>query len=136
MFRLDADKTVHFCDGLTRRDFLHAGSLGILGMSLPHWMSLKAAGAVEPKKDINCIFLFLVGAPSQLDTWDMKPNAPAEIRGPFRPIPTNVDGIQISQIFPRMAKHAEKYSLIRTVHHTAAAVHDTILIGTSPGGDR
>jgi hypothetical protein len=125
MFRLDADKAVHFCDGLTRRDFLHAGSLGLLGMTLPQWMGLKSAGAVETKKDVNCIFLFLVGAPSQLDTWDMKPNAPAEIRGPFKPIATNADGIQISQIFPRMAKHADKYSLIRTVHHTAAAVHDT-----------
>ncbi len=125
MFRLDADKTVQFCDGLTRRDFLHAGSIGLLGLSLPQWMDLKASAALDPKKDINCIFLFLVGAPSQLDTWDMKPNAPAEIRGPFKPISTNADGIQISEIFPRMAKHADKYSLIRTVNHTAAAVHDT-----------
>ena len=125
MFRLDADKVVRFCDGMTRRDFLHAGSLTLLGMSLPEWLSLKASGAIQPNKDINCIFLFLVGAPSQLDTWDMKPNAPAEIRGPFKPISTNADGIQISEIFPRMAKNADKFSLIRSVYHTAAAVHDT-----------
>src|SRR6266571_3366982 len=125
MFRLDADKPVHFCDGMTRRDFLHAGSLAFLGLSVGDLLSLKAFGAVNPNKDINCIMLFLVGGPSQLDTWDMKPNAPAEIRGPYKPIATNVPGIQISEVFPRMAKHADKYALIRSMYHTAAAVHDT-----------
>jgi hypothetical protein len=125
MFRLDADKPVHFCDGLTRRDFLHAGSLGLLGLTLPDMFALRALGAVNPSKDVNCILLMLVGAPSQLDTWDMKPDAPAEIRGPYKPIPTNVPGIQISEIFPRMAKQADKYALVRSVYHTAAAVHDT-----------
>lgn len=125
MFKLDADKAVHFCDGLTRRDFLHAGSLAMLGLSLPDWVGFRAFGAIDPAKDVNCIMLFLVGAPSQLDTFDMKPNAPAEIRGPYKPIATNADGIQISELFPRMAKNADKYSLIRTVYHTAAAVHDT-----------
>ncbi len=125
MFRLDADKPVHFCDGLTRRDFLHAGSLGVLGLTLPDMFALKALGAVNPDRDVNCIMLMLVGAPSQLDTWDMKPDAPAEIRGPYKPIPTNVSGVQISEIFPRMAKHADKYALVRSVYHTAAAVHDT-----------
>jgi hypothetical protein len=84
MIRLDADKPVHFCDGLTRRDFLHAGSLGVLGLTLPDMFALKALGAVDPGKDVNCIMLMLVGAPSQLDTWDMKPEAPAEIRGPYK----------------------------------------------------
>ena len=125
MFRLDADKPVHFCDGLTRRDFLHAGSLGLLGLTLPDLFTLRALGAVNPDKDVNCILLMLVGAPSQLDTWDMKPDAPAEIRGPYKPIPTNVPGIQISEIFPRMARHADKYALVRSVYHAAAAVHDT-----------
>ncbi len=125
MFRLDNEKPVCFCDGLTRRDFLHAGSLAFLGLTLPDFFNLKALGAVKEDKDINCIFLMLVGAPSQIDTWDMKPNAPAEIRGPYKPISTNADGIQICELFPRMAKHADKYSLIRSVYHTAAAVHDT-----------
>jgi len=124
MFRLDADKPVSFCDGLNRRDFFHVGSLSYLGLSLADWSLLKAAGAANSDKK-NCIFLFLVGGPSQLDTWDMKPDAPSEIRGPYRPIPTNVDGIQISEIFPRMAKHADKYSLVRSLHHNATAVHDT-----------
>ncbi len=125
MIRLDAKKPVHLCDGLSRRDFLHAGSLALLGFSLPQFLALKAEGAVRGDTDMNCIMLFLLGAPSQLDTWDMKPDAPAEVRGPYRPIPTNVPGIRISEIFPRMAQHADKYSIVRTVYHTAAAVHDT-----------
>jgi hypothetical protein len=125
MLRLDADKPVEFCDGLRRRDFLHAGSLSFLGLGLTQFFGLKAFGAVDTKKDTNCIMLFLVGGPSQLDTWDMKPNAPAEIRGPYKPIKTNVPGIEISENFPRMAKHADKFALIRSVYHTAAAVHDT-----------
>ncbi len=124
MFRLDADKSVHFCDGLTRRDFLHAGSLTVLGLSLPKLLSLKALGAVKGERDINCIMLFLVGGPGHLDTWDPKPNAPAEIRGPYKPISTNVDGIQISELFPRMAKMADKYALVRSVYYVGAAIHE------------
>src|ERR1700736_367050 len=126
MFRLDADRCVEFCDGLRRRDFLHAGALTALGLGLPGLFTLKAQGAVDKEKsEKNCIMLMLVGGPSQLDTWDMKPNAPIEIRGPYKPIKTNVPGIEISENFPRMAKHADKYALIRSMYHTAAAVHDT-----------
>jgi len=125
MFRLDSDKSVHFCDGVTRRDFVHAGALAFLGLSMPQFLKLKAMGAVKPDKDVSCIQLMLVGGPSQLDTWDMKPDAPSSIRGPFKPIKTNVSGIEISEIFPRMAKNADKFALLRSVYHTAAAVHDT-----------
>jgi hypothetical protein len=126
MFRLDADRPVEFCDGLRRRDFLHAGCLSFLGLGLPQVFGLQAQGAVDDdKKDVNCIHLMLVGGPSQLDTWDPKPNAPVEIRGPYKAIHTNVPGIEISENFPRMAKHADKYALIRSLYHTAAAVHDT-----------
>lgn len=126
MFRLDADRSVEFCDGLRRRDFLHAGSMTMLGLGLSQWQQLKAAGAVdESKAKRNVIFLMLVGGPSQLDTWDMKPNAPTEIRGPYNPIKTNVPGIEISENFPNMAKHADKFSIVRSMYHTAAAVHDT-----------
>jgi hypothetical protein len=69
--------------------------------------------------------LFLVGGPSHIDTWDPKPKAPAEIRGPFKAIDTSVPGMQITEIFPRMAQLADKYSIIRSVYHTATAVHDT-----------
>jgi hypothetical protein len=66
----------------------------------------------------SCIVLRLTGGPSQLDTWDMKPDAPSAVRGPFRPIRTNVVGIEISEIFPRLSKLADKYVIIRSVHHT------------------
>jgi hypothetical protein len=125
MLRLDADRAVEFCDGLRRRDFLHAGSLSALGLTLNSLFGLKAQGAVDGKQDVNCIMLMLVGGPSQLDTWDMKPDAPVEIRGPYKPIKTNVPGIEISENFPRMAKHADKYSILRSMYHTAAAVHDS-----------
>lgn len=124
MLRLDASRAVSFCDGLTRRDFLHAGSLATLGLTLPGFLAQEAQGAVKDN-DVNCIMLFLVGGPSHIDTWDPKPKAPAEVRGPFQPIATNVPGMQITDIFPKMAQHADKFSLIRSVYHTATAVHDT-----------
>jgi hypothetical protein len=123
MIRLDAHKQVHFCDGLRRRDFLHAGALGMLGLSLGDLFALQTTGQAA-ELDRNCIMLFLVGAPSQLDTWDPKPDAPSEIRGPYKAIPTNVPGIRISEIFPRMAQHADKFALLRSVYYTGVAVHD------------
>ncbi len=124
MFRLDAPRSVSFCDGLTRRDFLHAGALSALGLTLPGWLAARAqAGGSD--NDVNCILLFLVGGPSHIDTWDPKPSAPAEVRGPFKPIATRVPGMQITEIFPRMAALADRFSLVRSVYHTATAVHDT-----------
>src|SRR5262245_20565979 len=124
MLRLDAPRSVSFCDGWSRRDFLHAGALAPLGLTLPGLLNAKARGAVKDK-DINCILLFLVGGPSQIDTWDPKPDAPAEIRGPFKPMVTNVPGMRITEVFPKMAQVADKFSLIRSVYHTASAVHDS-----------
>ncbi|HEY3789917.1 MAG TPA: DUF1501 domain-containing protein [Urbifossiella sp.] len=123
MIRLDAERPASFCDGHTRRDFLHAGAIAPLGLSLPAFLQARAAAAKD--SEVNCIMLFLVGGPSQIDTFDPKPKAPAEVRGPFGSIPTNVPGMQISEIFPKTAKHADKFSIIRSVYHTAAAVHDT-----------
>jgi hypothetical protein len=124
MLRLESDRGVSVCDGLTRRDFLHAGALPLLGLTLPGFFARRSTAAT-PDKDVNCVMLFLLGAPSHIDTWDPKPNAPAEVRGPYKPIVTKADGIRITEIFPKMAQHADKYSLIRSVYHTAAAVHDT-----------
>src|SRR5215510_6438549 len=124
MLRLDAEGSVSLCGGVTRRDFLHAGALSTLGITLSDLLAQKASGAGRDR-DINCIMLFLVGGPSQIDTFDPKPKAPAEVRGPFQPIDTKVPGIQISEIFPKVAQHADKFSLIRSVYHTATAVHDT-----------
>src|SRR6516225_10034233 len=125
MLRLDAPRCVSFCDGMTRRDFLHAGSLSLLGLSLPVWHAQKAHAADKRDNDVNCIMLFLVGGPSHIDTFDPKPKAPAEVRGPFQPIATKAPGMEITEIFPRVAKHTDKFSLIRSVYHTATAVHDT-----------
>ncbi len=125
MIRLDADRSVSFCDGATRRDFLHAGALAPLGLTLPGFLAAKAAGAGGKDGDVNCILLMLVGAPSQIDTFDPKPNAPAEVRGPFQPIPTAVPGTQLSEILPMTARLADKFSVIRSLYHTATAVHDT-----------
>jgi uncharacterized protein (DUF1501 family) len=123
MLRLDAQRPAQFCEGVTRRDFLHAGALSLLGLTLPEWMRLQAQGAAD--RDVNCIMLFLCGGPSHIDTWDPKPDAPAEVRGPFAATQTNVTGIRLAETFPRMAQIADKYSVIRSVYHTATAVHDT-----------
>ncbi len=125
MLRLDAPRSVRFCDGMSRRDFLYAGAIPTLGLSLPGLLGAKARAA-EGKQDtdVNCIFLFLVGAPSQLDTFDPKPDAPAEVRGPFKPIPSKADGVKLSSILPKAAEHAKNFSVIRSVYYAGTAVHD------------
>jgi uncharacterized protein (DUF1501 family) len=127
MLTFHAKKGVEFCDGLTRRDFLRVGALsaGAVGLSLGDLAQLQQAGAANPSRDVNCILLFLVGGPSQLDTWDLKPAAPDNVRGPFRPIRTSVAGIDICEHLPQMAKRADRYAIIRSVHHTAAPIHET-----------
>jgi hypothetical protein len=123
MLNVSGSGSITTCDGITRRDFLQVGTLGALGFSLAQMAGMRALGAA-PATDKACILIFNLGAPSQLDTFDMKPDAPREIRGPFRPISTTGD-FQISEIFPLMAKLGDKFSLVRSVYHTAAAVHDT-----------
>ena len=112
------------CNGTTRRDFLKVGTLGAIGFSLVDYLAAQAAGNVIADNDRSAIMIFNLGAPSQLDTFDMKPEAPAEIRGPFKPISTASPDIQISEIFPLHAKIADKFSLVRSCHHNGAAVHD------------
>src|ERR1700689_5298252 len=126
MLKITGRGSVTTCDGITRRDFLQVGTLGAIGLSLSRLAELQALGAAPGGSDErSCILIFNLGAPSHIDTWDMKPNAPAEIRGPFKPIRTNNPDIQISELFPLHAKIADKFSLVRTCYHTAAAVHDT-----------
>jgi uncharacterized protein (DUF1501 family) len=126
MIKVTGRGSITTCDGITRRDFLQVGALGAIGLSLSDLAALKTMGAVEKGKDErSAIMIFNLGAPSQLDTFDMKPDAPSEIRGPFKPIKTNNPDIQISEIFPLHAKLADKFSLVRSCYHTAAAVHDT-----------
>ncbi|MSU42302.1 MAG: DUF1501 domain-containing protein [Pedosphaera sp.] len=117
---------VPLCDGVSRRSFLQAGSAATLGLSLPLLDTLRAAGAIDESKAKikNCITIFLVGSPGHLDTWDMKPDAPENIRGKFKPMKTNVPGVQICEHFPRMAKMMDKVALIRSLHHKTGASHE------------
>jgi hypothetical protein len=111
---------------VTRRDFMQVGALGAVGLTLPQFQAARAAGALRGDADDRaCIMIFNLGAPSQLDTFDMKPEAPAEVRGPFQPIDTNVAGIQVSEILPGHTEIADKFSFVRSVHHGGAAVHDS-----------
>jgi hypothetical protein len=126
MLNLTGNGIAHTCDGLTRRDFLQVGTLGAVGLSLADMVQAKAAGQTQSDKDDRaCIMIFNLGAPSQIDLFDMKPDAAAEIRGPFQPIATASPDIRISEVLPLHAKHADKFSLVRSCYHTAAAVHDT-----------
>lgn len=126
MLKLTDRGTAHTCDGITRRDFMQVGTLGAIGLTLPQYLAAQEQGAVEQKKDDDraCIMIFNLGAPSHVDTFDMKPEAPLEIRGPFNPISTAAPDIQISEIFPKHAQIADKFSLVRSCYHTGAAVHD------------
>lgn len=100
------------CDGVPRRHFLKIGALGIGGLALPDLLRLEAKEGrkLNSKALIN---VHLSGGPSHQDMWDLKPEAPSEIRGEFRPIPTNVAGMQICELFPRLAQMADKFAIIR-----------------------
>ncbi len=102
-----------FCDGIARRDFLRLGTAGVFGMGL----TLPRLLAARPARDVSLIYLFLHGGLSTIDTLDLKPEAPAEFRGEFKPIATNVPGIQIGEHLPRLARHMDKVALIRSFRH-------------------
>src|SRR5207244_4470018 len=110
-----------YCDGFHRRDFLRAGSASLFGMSLslPELLRLQATAQAQgtPRRDVSLIFLFLHGGLSTIDTWDMKPDAPAEFRGDFRPIDTNVRGVRVGEHLPRVARQMDKFSLARPFRH-------------------
>jgi uncharacterized protein (DUF1501 family) len=110
-----------FCDGRSRRDFLHLGTANLFGLSLglPELLRMRASatGQGQTTRDVSLIYLFLKGGLSTIDTWDLKPDAPAEFRGEFRPRSTNVTGIQVSEYMPRSAGQMDKFSLIRSFRH-------------------
>jgi hypothetical protein len=131
---------------LGRRRLLQLGGLGCLGLSLPRLFQAQAAQAARPvapqtaTRIQSCILIFYYGGPSHLDMFDMKPHAPAEVRGEFKPIATTVPGLRISEHLPRTARVMHKVALIRSMHH-AMRNHDSActetLTGRSPfGGDR
>src|ERR1051325_3155094 len=99
------------CDGIARRNFLKIGAMGLGGLALPDLLRAEAKAGKSPSKAL--INVHLSGGPSHQDMWDLKPEAPSEVRGEFRPIPTNVPGMEICELFPRLAKMADKFALIR-----------------------
>lgn len=101
--------------GLNRRELLQVGSLSALGVNLLDTMTVPAEAA-KPKREVNCILLWLLGGPSHIDMYDMKPLAPAEIRGDLNPISTCVPGMELCELMPNMAGCADKFSLIRSMH--------------------
>ncbi len=109
----NGDRRRH-CDGTSRRSFLKVGGMALGGLSLPQLLALEqSSGSGRTHKAL--INIFLPGGPSHIDLWDLKPDAPREIRGEFNPIETNVAGMQICELFPRLAKMADKFAIIRSV---------------------
>ena len=117
-------------DTCNRRDLLRAGVVGSLGLGQALGQTgLAGADSADPRRtstnpEVRAILLVLNGGPSQLDTWDPKPEASEAVRGPFRAIPTNVPGISISEHFPKLARIADKVAIVRSIHSEAPPVHD------------
>lgn len=120
--------------GMSRRDVLRIGALGMGGLTLSDLLRLQARGAVEPTARRKAvIMIFLYGGPSHIDTYDMKPDAPDQIRGEFKPIQTNVSGIDIAELMPCQARIADKLALIRGLRFDSNDhVSDWVFRGTFP----
>ena len=123
MLRVLASRNAN-CDGINRRGFLELGAT-ILGLSLADLLRLRAAGADSPqsartRSNKALIVFWTHGGMSQQDTYDLKPDAPAEFRGPYRPIATSVPGIRITERFPLQARVMKRLSIVRSVHHENA----------------
>jgi len=112
------------CEGFHRRDFLAVGSAGLLGLSLPGFLAAEAKAAAKKddslakRKARSVILVWLAGGPATIDMWDNKPDAPEGIRGEFKSIDTSVPGIRLAETLPKMAKVADKYSVVRSLYHT------------------
>jgi hypothetical protein len=127
----------------TRREFLRAGGLGLLGLDLPGLLRAQALTEASRGGSFGraraCILLFMWGGPAQQETWDLKPDAPEQVRGEFRPIPTIVPGIRISEHFPRLARQARRLAILRSVHHAdvnhTTATHHLLTGRPSPRGE-
>ncbi|MBL8794642.1 MAG: DUF1501 domain-containing protein [Planctomycetia bacterium] len=106
------------CDGISRRGFLSIGSLGLAGLSLPQFLRARASQPASSRAPRAVILYWMGGGPSHIDTYDMKPDAPEEVRGPFRPGRSSVPGMQFSELFTRQAPLADKIAIVRGLTHT------------------
>ena len=123
MLKLPTQQCARFCDGISRRDFLRIGALSVGGLTLADLLRLRAQGAACSPKAV--IMVLLRGGPSHIDTYDPKPDAPTEIRGPFKPIATNVAGVQVAELLPLQAKIMDQLAIVRNLRfgmdsHSAA----------------
>jgi hypothetical protein len=109
------------CERYHRRDFLKLGTAGLLGLGLADLLRLESRAAKTKPKATSVIMVWLAGGPATIDIWDLKPDAPENIRGEFNPIDTSAKGVRISEFLPRMAKVMEKCSLVRSINHNIAA---------------
>lgn len=112
------------CAGVSRRDFIQIGLGGLMGAGFCDLLRLQAAAgeagagrAVIPGKNVNCILVWLDGGPSHYETFDPKPDAPSEIRGEFKAIPTKVPGVQFSECIPNLAAASDKFTVVRSICH-------------------
>lgn len=110
--------TPRVCGGWTRREVLQVGGAGLLGLTLPKVLAAEAKGTVRPARAKNVIFLFLFGGPSQLETFDLKPDAPSTIRGPCKPIASRTPELRICEWMPRLAEISDKFCVLRTMSHS------------------
>ena len=118
MIRIDAGGAVRYCDGISRRSFVQLGIAGMANLGLPGVLRAKRLSAEQNRRqNTSAILIWLDGGPGHLDMYDMKPDAPAEFRGLWRPMRTNVPGIEITELFPKQAKIADKFSIVRSLHH-------------------
>jgi hypothetical protein len=118
MFRLDLGRTRHYCDGVSRRSFLQLGVAGMASAGLGEvWQARAESAKTAAARTTSVILIWLDGGPSHMDLYDLKPDAPAEYRGLWRPRQTCVTGFQISELFPRQAQVADKFSVVRSLHH-------------------
>jgi hypothetical protein len=117
MFRLDLGSTRRYCDGMSRRSFFQLGVAGMASVGLPGLWRARAASAGGSRPGTSVILLWLDGGPSHMDLYDMKPEAPAEYRGIWKPIRTRVPGFDITELFPRQARVTDKFSVVRSLHH-------------------
>lgn len=119
MLTIESRNRVSLCDGLSRRRLIQIGSLGLFGLSLRTVLTNEARAAEEgrPVNKKSVILIWQHGGPSQLDTFDMKPDAPLEVRGPYRPIRTSLPGLEVSELCPEQAKVMDKCTVIRSFSH-------------------
>src|SRR5438093_8743824 len=119
MFRIDLGPSGQYCDGFNRRSFLQLGVAGLTSMGLPQILRAReeSTRSLSGRKNTKVILIWLDGGPGHMDMYDMKPDAPAEYRGLWKPIRSRVPGMDVSELYPKQARYTDKFSIVRSLHH-------------------